>query len=113
MSRNALFGSRLSVEIPDAPNEKSNGPDAPDTAPPPRTVLYVPASIVAVTCGGRLRSARFVINCTTLAIASDPKSADCAPSTISSRSTLSVVRLLKLNVPPGSLSGMPSSSTLL
>src|SRR5438132_577515 len=49
----------------------------------------------------------------TLAMASEPNSADCGPRTISMRSRSPAARMLNSNLPPGSFSGIPSSRTWL
>ena len=75
-------------------------------------VPKVPPS--TATAPRRLPCAALAVNiCITPDIASDPNSADCAPRTSSTRSRFSVVTLPKSNVPPGSLSGMPSSRTFV
>ena len=112
VARCALFGSRFAVESLDPKIEYSTGPR---TAPRPAAtcpVLYVPPSTVRFTCGVA-PAGRTVKIWITLAIASDPKSAECDPRRTSIRSMFSGERLAKLKTPPGSLSGMPSMSTLL
>src|SRR6266705_1203748 len=47
----------------------------------------------------------------TLAMASEPNSADCGPRTISMRSRSPAARLLNSNLPPGSLSGSLRASS--
>ncbi len=54
---------------------------------------------------------RFVTNCNTPDIASEPYNALCGPLTNSTRSALSVVRSERSNAPPASLMGIPSMKT--